>query len=209
MYNICIAAVKWRCYYFLAYIYPKAWCYNQTNTDHNCPVYLYVLSFITRTGWEKIWQPLSNDIAGIILDHNPGKYQSDLILISQDPKREQLLKVEGTGSNTSVENQGNKWTCRKVDRSIFQSRLNIWDTLPETNTAPENRPSQKKTSIPTDSQSYIFRCYVIFRDGNKYSIPGVQSLPILPANLHVQLNGESHGWCDMAFWSSNLAIIAI
>ena len=43
-------------------------------------------------------------------------------------------------------------------------RLNLYDgtfTLPETNIAPENRLSQKESSLPTTS---IFRCYVSFRE---------------------------------------------
>ena len=37
-----------------------------------------------------------------------------------------------------------------------------WNTLPETNVAPKNRPPQKESSIPT----IHFRCYVFsFREG--------------------------------------------
>ena len=38
--------------------------------------------------------------------------------------------------------------------------------LPETNIAPENRPSQTETSIETNNPS--FRCYVSFRDSKLY-----------------------------------------
>ena len=50
----------------------------------------------------------------------------------------------------------------------------IWDTLPKTNKAPENRPSHKKFSLPT---IHLFRCYVSFRQGirlrNSTSIPKI------------------------------------
>ena len=39
-------------------------------------------------------------------------------------------------------------------------------TLPQTNIAPENRPSQKETIV---FQPSIFSCYVSFREGTSYS----------------------------------------
>ena len=50
----------------------------------------------------------------------------------------------------------------------FDTKTNILRvTLPKTNVAPENRPSQKETSIPIFQPS-IFRCYVSFREGNSH-----------------------------------------
>ncbi len=47
--------------------------------------------------------------------------------------------------------------------SVILNFHSLWNTLPETNIAPENRPSQKRGLQPS-----IFRCYVSFREGNAH-----------------------------------------
>ena len=41
----------------------------------------------------------------------------------------------------------------------------VYHALPETNIAPENRPSQKETIV---FQPSIFRCFDSFREGNHH-----------------------------------------
>ena len=72
------------------------------------------------------------------------------------------------------------------------------DTLPATNIAPENRPSQKESqvsSIPTFQPS-IFRCYVSFGECN-VSVP---SQALQPSHVCCSVrNGKGARYCSEAF----------
>ena len=54
------------------------------------------------------------------------------------------------------------------DQALLEWKYMCWtqkkSTLPKTNMAPENRPSQKEGIV---FQPSIFRCYVSFREGNQ------------------------------------------
>ena len=69
--------------------------------------------------------------------------------------------------------------------TLFSSRTNVSNgklpggTLPETNIAPENRPSQKETIV---FQPSIFRGYVSFRECNKQQISSL-SFGLTTTNL--------------------------
>ena len=69
--------------------------------------------------------------------------------------------------NTSIPQDGITKPSRELHSSVtFRLEVGGWKngevTLPETNIAPENRPSQKETIV---FQTSIFRGYVSFREG--------------------------------------------
>ena len=69
--------------------------------------------------------------------------------------------------------------------------LRSLDTLPKTNIAPENRPSQKESSIPVFQPS-IFRCYVSFREGTHLEMTEAIPLPSNTMHIHHVSHAKNH-----------------
>ena len=68
-------------------------------------------------------------------------------------------------------------TCNMIlIYSTDKHSLGVWDTLPETNIAPENWPSQNETSISTYSNHQFVGCMLVFR-GVRSKILGVSFRP--------------------------------